>query len=127
MLLLADLFGRRVARDLKLAPPALDRQTIAALSRHPWPGNVRELRNAMEHAVVMANGGAIRVEHLPPAVRGGPPGASAAPIRDRLTEMERAAIESALLAEGGNQTRAAKRLGISRRALVYKLTRYGLR
>ena len=128
LLLLADLFARRVARDLDLPAPTLQRQTIAALSRHPWPGNVRELRNAMEHAVVMAGGGAIGAEHLPPLVRGaGGETPVAAPIRDRLTEIERAAIEAALLAEEGNQTRAAKRLGISRRALVYKLTRFGLR
>jgi DNA-binding NtrC family response regulator len=48
-------------------------------------------------------------------------------LRDRIADLERKTIEDALAAEGGNQTRAAKRLGISRRTLLYKLDRLGLR
>jgi transcriptional regulator with PAS, ATPase and Fis domain len=54
-------------------------------------------------------------------------GPEAPPIRDKVSELERAAIREALAAESGNRTRAAKRLGISRRALIYKMIKYALR
>ena len=125
----------RIAGDLGLPPPRLDAEVLEALGAHAWPGNVRELRNTMEHAVVMANGGRVRREHLPasfttvssakapaaPAARG------AGGIRGRVENLERAELVSALAAEGGNRTRAAKRLGLSRRALLYKILKYGLR
>ncbi|KYG01479.1 hypothetical protein BE21_49375 [Sorangium cellulosum] len=60
-----------------------------------------------------------------PASVGAP--AEGAPMPARLAELEKKSIEDALAAEGNNQTRAAKRLGISRRALLYKLDKYNLR
>jgi transcriptional regulator with AAA-type ATPase domain len=126
VVLLAELFVARFAEDLGLPKPRLGFDAIEALGAHPWPGNVRELRNTMEHAVVMANGGVVRKEHLPTsfasAASAGAPG-----IRGRVEEMERAALVAALAAEGDNRTRAAKRLGLSRRALLYKIAKYGLR
>ncbi len=126
IVLLAELFSARFAENLELPRPQLSREAIDALSAHPWPGNVRELRNTMEHAVVMANGDTVRREHLPP-----PLASTSSPevpgIRGRVEEMERAALVSALAEEGGNRTRAAKRLGLSRRALLYKILKYGLR
>jgi two-component system, NtrC family, response regulator AtoC len=129
IVLLAELFAARFARDLGLAPPRLGVDVLDALAAHVWPGNVRELRNAMEHAVVMAGGGGVTREHLPASL-GSLTGAAipaAAGIRGRVEEMERAELVSALAAEGGNRTRAAKRLGLSRRALLYKIGKYGLR
>jgi DNA-binding NtrC family response regulator len=133
--LLAVLFARQVAARLAQDPPAIDPSFVAALLRHRWPGNVRELRNAVEHAVVLAEDGLLREDHLPFRVRTAAepvqvPAAQAAQapqLRDRMADVERADIERALTAENGNQTRAAMRLGISRRALVYKLAKYGLR
>jgi transcriptional regulator with PAS, ATPase and Fis domain len=126
IVLLAELFAARIAKDLGLAPPRLGADVLEALAGHSWPGNVRELRNTMEHAVVMANGGDVRREDLPAIFR---PASSAAPpgIRGKVEEMERAELVAALAAEGGNRTRAAKRLGLSRRALLYKILKYGLR
>jgi DNA-binding NtrC family response regulator len=126
---LADLFAREVAERLRVMRPTLREDALRVLHAHDWPGNVRELRNAIEHAVVMSDGGEIRGEHLPDAVRAPDAAGRAAPtaMRDRLVDMERKSIEEALTLERGNQTRAARRLGMSRRALVYKLTRYGLR
>jgi two-component system response regulator AtoC len=100
--------------------------------RHPWPGNVRELRNAMEHAVVLADHGGISAEHLPESVRRREAALPSSPnaagtVKDKLADLERRSIEEALAAEGGNQTRAARRLGMSRRALIYKIEKYGLR
>ena len=127
IVLLAELFAARFARELGLAHPRLGVDVLEALSAHAWPGNVRELRNAMEHAVVMANGESLRREHLPASFAGSP-GTPAGPgIRGRVEEMERAELVAALAAEGGNRTRAAKRLGLSRRALLYKIGKYGLR
>jgi two-component system, NtrC family, response regulator AtoC len=126
IVLLAELFAVRIAKDLGLVRPRLGVDVLEALGAHAWPGNVRELRNTMEHAVVMADGGDVRREHLPAPFRpaAGPP---APGIRGKVEDMERAELVAALAAEGGNRTRAAKRLGLSRRALLYKILKYGLR
>ena len=129
---LAAVFARRFAQSLDQPEPRLRPDTIAMLLAYHWPGNVRELRNAIEHAVVLADGAVIEPRHLPEAVREAPaaiaptaPGGVSPAIRDQIETMERRAIEKALAAEAGNQTRAAQRLGISRRALTYKLAKYG--
>ncbi|MBM4361858.1 MAG: sigma 54-interacting transcriptional regulator, partial [Deltaproteobacteria bacterium] len=67
--LLGELFARESARRAGMAPLVLDAGALSALARHPWPGNVRELKNAMEHAVVLAEGGRITAEHLPESLR----------------------------------------------------------
>ena len=107
------------------------------LEAYPWPGNVRELRNAIERAVVLEPGGVLLPEHFPPRVQEGAPpagggvgGEAAGPVgdvREQIAEVERAAIVAALDASGGNQTRAAQKLGLSRRALIYKMEKYGLK
>ncbi len=125
VLLLADAFLRRFAADAGRRPPALSGDAAGRLFAHVWPGNVRELRNAMEHAVVMAEGDAVLPEHLPKGLRGD--AKAAPPMRDALEEAERQTIAAALAAENDNRTRAAKRLGISRRALIYKMIKHGLR
>ena len=126
--LLADLFARRYAKAIGAPVPVIRPETTTALLRHAWPGNVRELRNAMEHAVVLAEGGPLAPEHLPRAILAGAPVAqSDASLPDELGDVERRTIRAALAAENGNQTRAAKRLGISRRALIYKMIKHGLR
>jgi transcriptional regulator with PAS, ATPase and Fis domain len=126
IVLLAELFAVRIARELGLPHPKLAADVIEALSAHAWPGNVRELRNTMEHAVVMANGVDVRREHLPALFNAVASPASPG-MRGRVEDLERAELVSALAAEGGNRTRAAKRLGLSRRALLYKILKYGLR
>jgi DNA-binding NtrC family response regulator len=95
------------------------------LMRYPWPGNVRELRNAMERAALLSHGELIFPEHLPAKIRP----AEAAPVVDpadaeRLGEIERQAIFQALKKHDFNRTETAKALGISRRALIYKLQRF---
>jgi DNA-binding NtrC family response regulator len=126
--LLAELFTRQFAMRMGVPPPAIHGAAAAALQRHRWPGNVRELRNVIERALVLADAGEIRLEHLPEALRRGEQaGPATSAMRDQLAELERRRIEEAMAAEQGNQTRAAKRLGISRRALIYKLEKYGLK
>jgi two-component system, NtrC family, response regulator HydG len=108
-------------------------ETVAAcLEHYPWPGNVRELRNAMERAVLLARGELILPEHLPTKVREAAaaqpapavPATAAAPDAEQLEEIERTAILQALRKHDFNRTETAKALGISRRALIYKLQRY---
>ena len=96
------------------------------LSRYAWPGNVRELRNAMERAALLSLGELILPEHLPAKLRGvvetAPPVEAA--DAEPLAEIERQAIFQALRKHNFNRTETAKALGISRRALIYKLQRF---
>lgn len=97
------------------------------LERYSWPGNVRELRNAMERAALLSGGELILPEHLPARVRPTTkPGSLAQPEpmdAQRLEEIERQAVLEALRKHDFNRTDTAKALGISRRALIYKLQR----
>jgi DNA-binding NtrC family response regulator len=126
--LLAELFVRQFAQRMGVAPPVLRPDAAAALQRYGWQGNVRELRNVIERAVVLAEAGEIRLEHLPETLQRAQPAVSSGTgMRDQLADLERRRIEEAMAAENGNQTRAAKRLGISRRALIYKLEKHGFK
>ncbi|MBI3849743.1 MAG: sigma-54-dependent Fis family transcriptional regulator [Verrucomicrobia bacterium] len=96
------------------------------LARYAWPGNVRELRNAMERAALLSRGELILPEHLPTRVRATVQPGTAVDVADaqHLEEIERQAIFQALRKCNFNRTETAKALGISRRALIYKLQRY---
>ena len=96
------------------------------LTRYAWPGNVRELRNAMERAVLLSLGELVLPEHLPAKVRAAGAAALATEPQDArlLGEIERQAIIQTLQKHDFNRTETAKALGISRRALIYKLQRF---
>jgi len=97
------------------------------LERYAWPGNVRELRNALERAALLSQGELILPEHLPARVRAAEQQAAPAlgPVDlERLEEVERQAVFQALHKHHFNRTETAKALGISRRALIYKLQRF---
>jgi DNA-binding NtrC family response regulator len=93
------------------------------LEKYPWPGNVRELHNAMERAALLCRGDLIVLEHLPARIRpGARPAASAEPTdAQSLDDIETQAVIQALRKNNFNRTATAKALGISRRALIYKL------
>jgi len=118
----ARLFGRQVR---SLTPEAAER-----LQRYAWPGNVRELRNAIERAVAMTPHEYVSVEDLPERTRDyrGVPARVAADVELDLTleEIERRHILRVLEANGGNKLAASESLGIDRKTLYRKLTRYGL-
>jgi DNA-binding NtrC family response regulator len=121
---LAHAFARRLANA---GPPDFTPACRAALAAHGWPGNVRELRNAIEHALVLADGATIDVEHLPVAVQEVALAGAAAPARgSRFEQMEIESILRAMLRTGGNQTDAAALLGVTRRTLGYRIAKYGL-
>jgi two-component system, NtrC family, response regulator AtoC len=127
---LASRFAEELAARLGRTPPTVSDDAARALQAYDWPGNVRELRNAIEHAFVLVDEGAAAIlpDHLPPPVRAAYRASrgSAGELSDRMSAVERSNIVAALEAEEGNRTRAAKRLGISRRALLYKLQKHGL-
>jgi DNA-binding NtrC family response regulator len=118
---LANLFVTEFARGRA----RLAEITAACLENYPWPGNVRELRNAMERAVLLSRSELILPEHLPSRVRDT---IKTAPLisatEPHLEDVERDAILAALKQHEYNRTETAKSLGISRRALIYKLQRF---
>jgi DNA-binding NtrC family response regulator len=95
------------------------------LSSYKWPGNIRELRNLVERMVVLARGGQIDIKDIPAQVRE-VAGDREVRIDADLTvdEMEKRMIMQALEKTGGNRTKAAEKLGISRRTLHRKLNQY---
>ena len=113
-------YGRRPCR---LSPEAL-----AACQRYPWPGNVRQLRNAIEWLMVTSPGTTIGEGELPHYMNGLHEAARSLTLRPGMTleEAEKLLIEATLRHATSNREQAAKLLGISRRALQYKLRRYGL-
>jgi transcriptional regulator with PAS, ATPase and Fis domain len=131
---LADIFlkeiGESVGRPaVGIAPDARDH-----LMAYGWPGNVRELRNAIERAVILADGGMIRSEHLPvaaprPTASGAPESSPAGPLPAggvNLEAIERQLVIKALTQARHNKTRAAKLLGLTRAQLYSRIEKYGL-
>ena len=120
---LAAHFLKQHADRYRKPVPQFAPDAMQALIGHSWPGNVRELDHAVERAVLMAAGGTIGAGDLmlrPPAQRAG-----------RLEEMSLEEVESFLIQKtlarfGGNVSRAAEALGLSRSALYRRLERYGL-
>ena len=108
------------------ASPRLDDALKSRLASESWPGNVRELRNALERAMILAEGPVLRLDHLwiePPEAQVAP----AAAGDGSLADLERQTIERTLAAVGGNRRAAAAKLGIGLRTLYEKLKRYDLR
>ena len=137
---LALHFLARAARTMNRPPCMLDPDAAAALLAHPWPGNVRELRNVITRAAALCSETTLQQEHLlfgtkplprliavphtdPLATRIVEPPAS---VRCEVRAFERERIIAALRRTGGNQTEAAKLLGVSRRTLTNKLNAHGL-
>jgi DNA-binding NtrC family response regulator len=119
---LAELFARRFSESAGRSPPSISAEAQQVLRAHAWPGNVRELRNAIERAVLLARD-VIRPEHLKLET---PVEQTAGVALSPAEAAERDAIVAALEANAGNQTAAAKALGIARSTLVTKLSVFRL-
>jgi DNA-binding NtrC family response regulator len=121
--LLAAHFLRQHAEHYRKNLTGFDDSAMKALLAHPWPGNVRELDHAVERAVLMAQGDAVRIGDL--GLRAGRDGA---PRLDEMSleEVECLLIKKALQRFNGNVSHAANALGLSRSALYRRLQRYGL-
>ncbi len=134
-------FSAKYGRDVR----RIDALARERLLRYPWPGNVRELSHVIERAVLWSQGPVLEVEHLslttthdeqsagaaggdsePDATAGAEPATAFPPPGVDLAQWEKSMIEQALREAGGNQTRAAQRLGISRDTLRYRIKKFGI-
>ncbi len=99
---------------------------VARLALHRWPGNVRELKNVLHRALVLADGKPLEPKHIVLDVPepGEPPATT--DLKSTVDAFERQRVVEALEAAGGNQTKAAELLGITRRALIVRLDQYEL-
>jgi two-component system response regulator AtoC len=113
---LAQAFLAAVDATKRLSPAA-----VATLVGHPWPGNVRELRAVIERAALLASGAVLEPRHIDLDAAPEPTPPAAAPVAHGEPRTERDRIIAALEQCAGNQTRAARVLGISRATLVHKL------
>ena len=130
---LADAFLKQIGETVGRPAAGIARDAREQLLRYGWPGNVRELRNAIERAVILADGGYIRSEHLPVTLPR--PSAHDAPGEPPLTipaggvnldAIERSLVVKALTQARHNKTRAAKLLGLTRAQLYSRIEKYGL-
>jgi two-component system response regulator PilR (NtrC family) len=132
---LAEAILRRLGRRMKITPPMLAKDAVAALETYAFPGNVRELENILERAITLTTSGEIRagdIQLRPPpggsiAASGANAGASdGGGLGDHLEDIEREAILKALEQTRFNKTAAAKVLGMSFRALRYRIKKLGI-
>ena len=116
---LARAFLKRAARSYGRPARRVTRDAETALLRHAWPGNVRELLHVVERAVLASAAAAVAPQDLPAGAFGSPQAILATAVEKRWTlrQLSEAYIEEALRRAGGNQTLAAKRLGVSRKSL----------
>lgn len=148
--LLAEHFLRRFATELGAVNPGITAEALEELRRRPWPGNVRELANVLQKALIFNRGTPVRAEDVLQALdAAGPPPQAHPPgdeallrrwARERLSEpagkrrlegllarLEAILVREALAMAGGNRSRAARLLGVSRPTLHARIEKFGLR
>ncbi|HZH15478.1 MAG TPA: sigma-54 dependent transcriptional regulator [Archangium sp.] len=142
--MLAGHFVEKYNRKLNKKIESISDDAMALLQAYNWPGNIRELENLIERVLLFADGPSITAKDLPDPIRQGSgtpaPALSAAPleastgegglkdiVRMKAAELEKDLITKALEETGGNVTRAAKLLQISRKSLQTKMKEFGLR
>jgi transcriptional regulator with GAF, ATPase, and Fis domain len=133
VLLLADHFVRTLGAQMGRQEPGLSAEARELLLAHAWPGNIRELQNAIERALILAQGELISAAHLgivPPAPRGATmPAVTAPPVQAptpplTIAEQEKRMITEALRRTKGNKARAAAALGLSPTQLLRRIRRF---
>ena len=121
LLLFIDAFLHRFASKYQRPEMRMHEQTIEKLRSYHWPGNIRELQHTIEKAVILCESNVIRPKDILVTQTWKPQTVQAVP---NLEEVERQAIETAILQNNGNLTAAAEQLGISRQTLYNKLKRF---
>lgn len=127
--LLADRFMNEFSTQHHCEPKEISRQAMRLLRLYAWPGNIRQLRNLIERLVVTVKNPLVEPEHLPEEIQASREDARTmvvalgAPLKD----IEREAIRRTLIEVTNHREKAAKLLGISLRALQYKIKEYGIR
>jgi DNA-binding NtrC family response regulator len=123
--LLARHFLQRYGAKYRRGEMSLAKATIRRLQRYPWPGNVRELQHAVERAVILSDSDALTP--LDFSLQAPAESSDVLTVESLdLKAVERAAVEKAIAKHGGNISRAAKELGLTRTSLYRRLNRYGL-
>jgi two-component system response regulator AtoC len=128
---LAEEFARRYGERFGMAGVRLEPKLIEALQLADWPGNVRELENSVARMVALSGGGAIGPQAFIQTASGtAEPGAEPPPdgtlsLREQVEALERSVISRTLTSVAGNQSEAARRLGLSRGSLIDRLKKYG--
>jgi Nif-specific regulatory protein len=128
IMLLADHFLERFAREhgknvRRISTPAID-----MLASYHWPGNVRELSNAIERAVVLCDSGVVHAHHLPPTLQTAESSGTTAnqSLQEMVEAVEKDALQDALKQSRGNRAVAARLLRTTRRIFNYKVRNYGI-
>jgi len=126
--LLVRRFLQTLADRRGTPAPSVDPAVYAALDEHPWPGNVRELRNTVERAFILADGGRLRLEDLPEAMREATSDAGPLVLPPNVTaaEAERLLVLETLRKAGHNKAEAARRLGMDVKTIRNKLKAWGI-
>ncbi len=132
--LLAEHFLKKFSRRYSTRPRRLSVATLQTLPRYHWPGNIRELAHLIERAVLLSEGDEITPDHLgldaiPPRLHVGDEGDLRVGLPEqgiRLAELERQLIQDALTLARGNVTEAARKLGIGREALRYRMQKHAI-
>jgi transcriptional regulator with PAS, ATPase and Fis domain len=136
--LLVRYFLLQFNDKLKKSITGLTPETLSALKSHSWPGNIRQLENVLERMILMCDGNILTTDDLPEEI-GVPVGDKSEPmqldgsaslkqiVRRQTQSLERELIEKALEETSGNVTRAAEKLGLSRKGLQLKMKELGVR
>jgi two-component system, NtrC family, response regulator AtoC len=123
---LANAFLERYSRELGKPIVSFEPVALERLCRYDWPGNVRELKNVIERAVVLCSGPTVDLRDLPVELREETASFGAGTERNKLANMERLLLIEALEKSGWNASEAARKLGITRNTIRYRIQKYDL-
>ncbi|PKN84426.1 MAG: sigma-54-dependent Fis family transcriptional regulator, partial [Deltaproteobacteria bacterium HGW-Deltaproteobacteria-1] len=129
VILLADHFLLKYSKEMGKKVKRISTAAIEVFLSHKWPGNVRELENCMERAVLMTKTDLVDCVHLPPSLQikeREPDRKDRSKLSSVVEAQERTLIVDALTETGGNQTKAAKMLGTTKRIVQYKISKMGI-
>ena len=127
IIVLAEHFLKSISQQHHLAQPLLTRSAKTKLKQYNWPGNIRELRNCCERLVILLSGQEITEHNLPFDIQQTESSAYQLPeVGVKLDQLEADLMQQALTRTEGNKSRAARLLGLSRDAFLYRLKKYAM-